>query len=65
MTIAIAQETSLKQLAQEIAQALGPDWKLSNRFDVEDSQDRKPWRSRIDGPESHEVAEPELRVAHA
>ena len=45
-------EKSLRELAQEIAQALGPDWKLSTRFDAEDSQDRKPWRSRIEGRDS-------------
>ncbi len=45
-------EKSLRELAQEVAQALGPDWKLSTRFDEEDAQDRKPWRSRIEGPES-------------
>jgi hypothetical protein len=43
-------EKSLRELAQEIAQALGPDWKLSTRFDAEDSQDRRPWRSRTEGP---------------
>src|SRR5258708_33417287 len=45
-------EKSLRELAQEIVQALGPDWKLSTRFDAEDSQDRRPWRSRIEGPDS-------------
>jgi hypothetical protein len=42
----------LRELAQEIAQALGPDWRFSTKFDAEDAQDRKPWRSRIDGPDS-------------
>jgi len=51
MTIADA-EKSLRELAQEIAQALGSDWKLSTKFDEEDAQDRKPWRSRIEGPDS-------------
>src|SRR5258708_32517458 len=45
-------EKSLRELAQEIVQALGPDWKLSTRFDAEDSEDRRPWRSRIAGPDS-------------
>jgi hypothetical protein len=45
-------EKSLRELAQEIAQALGPDWRFSTKFDAEDAQDRKPWRSRIDGPDS-------------
>ncbi len=50
--IATATGKSLKQLVREIAQALEPDWKLSNRFDLEDSQDRRPWRSHIEGPGS-------------
>src|SRR5258708_7547661 len=45
-------EKSLRELAQEIVQALGLEWKLSARFDAEDSQDRRPWRSRIEGPNS-------------
>jgi hypothetical protein len=49
---AIAAEKSLRELAQEIAQALGSDWKLSTKFDAEDANDRRPWRSRIEGPNS-------------
>jgi len=46
----VKEEKSLREIAEGIAAALGPEWKRSTAFDEEDAQDRRPWRSRIEGP---------------
>jgi hypothetical protein len=50
-----SEQKSLRDIAREIVATMGPEWKLSTRFDEEDAHDIKPWRSRIEGPNQQAV----------
>lgn len=41
---------TLREIAEEIAKALGSDWRRSTKFDDDDKADLVPWRARLEGP---------------
>jgi hypothetical protein len=50
VTIQTMQPTkSLREIAEEIAKALGQGWIRSTKFDDDDAAERTQWRARLDG----------------
>lgn len=47
---ALTPEPTLRKIADEIALALGSDWKRSTKFDEDDAGERTQWRARLEGP---------------
>ena len=41
---------TLREIAEEIALALGSDWTRSAKFDEDDAGERTQWRARLEGP---------------
>lgn len=42
-------QKSLREIAEEIAKALGQEWRRSTKFDADDAQERTQWRARLEG----------------